>query len=377
MASVLVADSYDSTNLTEIKDQVVQSVVETDGYSTDNTPTPPATGNTKIEDYILIRTIGVGSLARVHLAKSKIDSKFYAVKSLNKELIVSYKQVGHVKDEISILGKMNHPMILSLDSVSQDSKFLFMVLEFVEGGDLFTLISRNAKKTGLKILPEAVRFFSSEIFLAIEYLHSFNIIHRDINPENIAIDAYGHVKLIDFGLANQLQGTDGSARTFCGKRDYLAPEIIKGTPYGKGVDWWSFGIIIFEMLCGYPPFYDKSVKRVYQKILTLSYKFPSFMETDIAFQDLLSKIFVVDSERLTGQEIKDHHWADVINWKDTLNKTHESSAKPNIQPGVGDAKYFDKFPEDGLSKQYGNYGPGRYDEVFNDIVCPSIINTTY
>lgn len=396
-----------------------------------NTATATATAkNTlpplNISDYQLVRTIGLGSLARVHLAQHRHSQKYYALKVLKKSHLIDYKQVDHVKNELQLIQKVQpHPFIPQVYGITQDQGRLFLLLEFIEGGDLFSLIVQHttgqgpavssfapncngAPPPGAPARPKATykipinhtKFYAAELLLAIEYLHSMKIVHRDINPENIAIAADGHIKLLDFGLAKQLSNDNNdnnnnnintpssstaTTKTFCGKSDYLAPEIILGHPYGPSVDYWALGVVIFEMLFGYPPFYStasnstqaaaQSAKQIYEKIVGLKYKFPSYLD-DLETRNIIESLLVRDVTKRGGeavnangesavnhmdaggdnnklryganfaQNLKNHPWFANINWEDLVSKKVEPPFIPFLSSGNGDAKYFDKFPEE-------------------------------
>ena len=148
-----------------------------------------------------------------------------------------------------------------------------MIMDYIEGGELFSLLRKSQR------FPTPVaKFYAAEVFLAIEYLHSLDIIYRDLKPENILLDKNGHIKLTDFGFAKEVQDV---TYTLCGTPDYIAPEVVATKPYNKSVDWWSFGILIFEMLTGYTPFYDPTPMKTYENILNGSITYPDYLPPDI------------------------------------------------------------------------------------------------
>jgi serine/threonine protein kinase len=168
------------------------------------------------------------------------------MKVVKKELLLKTDQVAGIKVEREILEKFDHPFIMGLQYAFQDAERLYLIMEFVNGGELFEHL-----KTARKFDEERAKFYAAEIILALEYLHKNGVIYRDVKPENILIDSEGHVKMTDFGLSKGgLEVTGGRTESFCGTTEYLAPEIINSKQYGYSVDWYSLGLVIYEMLCG-------------------------------------------------------------------------------------------------------------------------------
>lgn len=189
-------------------------------------------------------------------------------------------------------------------------------------------------------------FYAAEVVLAFEFLHSHNIVYRDLKPENMVIHQDGHIRIIDFGFAKEIEG---HTYTLCGTPDYLAPEILKQQGYGRAVDWWALGVLIYEMLTGCPPFYDSQNMRLYDKILVSKPHFPPSMDSDA--KDLIEKLLEKDPYKRLGsghagvEEIKQHPWFKDVRW-DTLLACHVT---PPYRPKVaapGDDTNFDKYPED-------------------------------
>lgn len=199
----------------------------------------------------------------------------------------------------------------------QDHENLFMLQEYVIGGELF----RHLRKSG-RFPNDTARFYAAEIVLALEYLHSKDIIYRDLKPENILLDHRGYIKITDFGFAKKVIDRTW---TLCGTPEYLAPEIIQSKGHSKSVDWWSLGILIFEMMAGYPPFYDDNHFGIYEHILGGKVQYPSYFEN--AGKDLLKKLLVIDRTKRLGnmkggaQDVKKHKWFRNTDWHALLNKT--------------------------------------------------------
>ncbi len=194
----------------------------------------------KLDDFELDRTIGTGSFGRVMVVYLKRDkSQRYAMKMLKKENIVKMKQVEHTLNERKILSSIDFPFIVKLSYAFKDTSNLYMVLEYVSGGEMFT----HLRKTG-RYSEENACFYASQIVLTFEYLHYLQIVYRDLKPENVLYDANGYVKITDFGFAKIIKDRTW---TLCGTPEYLAPEIILSRGYNKAVDWWALGVIIYEM----------------------------------------------------------------------------------------------------------------------------------
>merc|ERR1711991_125270 len=191
-----------------------------------------------ISEFDMISTIGTGTFGRVYLARHTTTSKYYAMKVLKKVEVVRLKQVEHITSEKNILSVISHPFIVNLFGAAQDTKNLYMLLEYVIGGEVFTHLRRAGR-----FPPDVSRFYGAEIVLALEYLHSLDIIYRDLKPENLLLDNNGHIKITDFGFAKKVEDRTW---TLCGTPEYLAPEIIQSKGHGKAVDWWALGILIYE-----------------------------------------------------------------------------------------------------------------------------------
>ncbi|VDN97008.1 unnamed protein product [Rodentolepis nana] len=220
----------------------------------------PKKYNSKLSDFVCLKTVGTGSFGRVCLAQHKRTKRYLAIKILQKAKIVKLKQVEHTLNEKKILSCIDFPFIVTLKSYFKDNANLYMALEFINGGELFSLIRREGK-----FKEDTARFYGAQVVLALEYLHSMDIAYRDLKPENLLIDKYGYLKLTDFGFAKVVKGRTW---TLCGTPEYLAPEIILSKGYSRAVDWWAVGVLIFEMIAGYPPFFADQALQVYEKIVT-------------------------------------------------------------------------------------------------------------
>ena len=202
-------------------------------------------------DFNILRTIGRGTYGKVYLVQHKHTEQIFAMKSVLKELLIKTDQVAGIRVEREILEKFDHPFIMGLEFAFQDNQRLYLIMEFVNGGELFFHLKQV--KGGFN--EDRARFYAAEICLALEYLHKSGVVYRDLKPENVLVDNEGHIRLTDFGLSKSgLEDTNGRTESFCGTPEYLAPEIIRDKEYGYSVDWYSFGLVVYEMLTGVNPF---------------------------------------------------------------------------------------------------------------------------
>jgi serum/glucocorticoid-regulated kinase 2 len=201
--------------------------------------------NVSVEDFDFIKVIGKGYFGKVSQVKYKEDNNIFALKTLKKNKLKEAKQIQHTKTERKILEFVNHPFIVSLKFAFQSDTKLYLVMDYYNGGELFYHLRKNKRFN-----EEQAKFYLAQIILAIEFLHKNKVIYRDIKPENIILDNKGYIKLTDFGLAKEDVSDEVGTQTFCGTPEYLAPEIIRGDKYGKSVDIWCMGILLYEMLFG-------------------------------------------------------------------------------------------------------------------------------
>ncbi|KAI0408743.1 Pkinase-domain-containing protein [Xylaria palmicola] len=318
-------------------------------------------GKYSLGDFDLLRTLGTGSFGRVHLVQSKHNQRFYAVKVLKKAQVVKMKQVEHTNDERRMLGEVKHPFLITLWGTFQDARNLYMVMDFVEGGELFSLLRKSGR------FPNPVaKFYAAEVTLALEYLHSRHIIYRDLKPENLLLDRHGHLKITDFGFAKRVPD---KTWTLCGTPDYLAPEVVSNKGYNKSVDWWSLGILIYEMLCGYTPFWDSgSPMKIYENILRGKVRYPAYVHPDA--QDLLERLITPDLTKRLGnlyggpQDVKEHPWFAEVTWDRLSRKDIDAPYTPPVKAGAGDASQFDRYPEE--TDVYGQPGNDEYGNLFTE-----------
>ena len=259
--------------------------------------------NVHFEDYTLLEIIGSGSFAQVYKAKHNPTNRFVAVKVFEKKAMTKEEDIANFKNEIDIMRKIDHPLIATFFELFENQDYYFVSMELIENESLLNFINSCA---GLDELT-ASRLFC-QIVIVVQYIHEhYNILHRDLKAENILLDRYGNIRLIDFGLSKIFTKENPMCKTVCGSPAYAAPELIQGQPYSKSVDVWSIGVILFAMVAGYLPFDDDNLSVQITKILKCEPFYP--VNASQPLLDLLQRILVKDpKERITIEGIKKHPW---------------------------------------------------------------------
>jgi serine/threonine protein kinase len=313
-----------------------------------------------LEDFEFLKPISKGAFGQVFLAKHKRTSDLFAIKVLKKNNIMRRKSMKRVNDEHKILQCANNPFIVKLFYSFQSDENLFLVMEYLPGGDLLSLLENIGYFD-----VEIARFYLAEIVLALEYLHKHGIIHRDLKPDNCIITKEGHVKLTDFGLSaiglSQALHSEGlieengsptsekklsemsrreRAYSCVGTPDYLAPEILRGNGYDKACDFWSLGAMTYEFLAGLPPFTDETPDGVFKKIMDPDFvpEWPDDIEIPESAKDMVMNMLIRDPNQRLGsrkgiEEIKNHPFFEGIQWNSLL------SSQPQFKPHEG-VNYF-------------------------------------
>lgn len=298
-----------------------------------------------LNDFERLRTLGRGAFGRVILVKSIKDGDVYALKVLSKIEVIKMKQLENVMNEKQILAACNYPFIVRLHHTFKDNSYLYMALEFVMGGEMFSLL-RSMRRFPDKM----VKFYATQVVLAFEYLHELTIAYRDLKPENLLITADGFLKVADLGFAKMIP-KDKRTWTLCGTPDYMAPEIIMSRGYHCAVDWWAFGVLLYEMTAGLPPFMHNDQMKTFESIVVGKVKFTKHFGSDLS--NLISNLIQTDLSRRYGNlkngiaDIKKHRYFSDIDWLKIYNKQIEPPHKPKVKGDI-DTSHFDKYEEETL-----------------------------
>ncbi|KAJ7771397.1 kinase-like domain-containing protein [Mycena maculata] len=346
-----------------------------------------------LDNFRTVKVIGKGAFGEVRLVQKTDTGKIYAMKTLKKEEMLKKDQLAHVRAERDVLAESASDWIVQLYYSFQDPSYLYLIMEFLPGGDLMTMLIKYDTFS-----EDVTRFYMAECVLAIDAVHQLGFIHRDIKPDNILIDKDGHVKLSDFGLStgfhkqhdsnyyqrlldstnngqtsaqasrnsvmvnsinltmtnDQIQTWKANRRKLAystvGTPDYIAPEIFQQKGYGKECDWWSLGAIAFECLVGYPPFCSESTHDTYQKIMQWQYHlaFPDDVHLSKQAEDLVRRLITSADRRMGIQEIKKHPFFYGVDW--TTLRNIDAPFVPHLR-SITDTSYFptdqlDQVPEE-------------------------------
>ncbi|XP_014216493.1 RAC-beta serine/threonine-protein kinase B-like [Copidosoma floridanum] len=293
-----------------------------------------------LENFEFLKVLGRGGYGRVISCREKgTTENLYALKSVMKSFIIGRNQVSHTLSENRVMRIMRHPFLISLKYSFQTADRLFFVVDYLSGGDLYFHVKHD------RFFDEdRAKFYGAEIILAVGYLHTQGIIHRDLKLENILLDKDGHIKIVDFGLCKEDITYGKTTNTFCGTPEYLAPEILEDRAYGRAVDWWSVGVIICEMMSGKLPFDDRDREILSRMIRKEKVKFPKTFSVEA--KDVLRGLLVKDPDmRLGGgpldaKEVTEHSFFWSINWNMMLKKKIPPPFKPQVTSDT-DTRYFD------------------------------------
>jgi len=299
----------------------------------------PSSGQSlSIDEFELLKLVGKGSFGKVMQVRKRDTSRIYALKTIRKAHIASRNEITHTLAERLVLARVNSPFIVPLKFSFQSEQKLYLVLAFVNGGELFHHLQQEQRFN-----EERSRFYAGELLLALEHLHELDVVYRDLKPENILLDYTGHIALCDFGLCKLNMKDNDTTNTFCGTPEYLAPEVLNGSRYNRTIDWWTLGVLLYEMLSGLPPFYDETPDVMYQKILHNPLVFSDVVGTEA--RSILTGLLSRDPTKRLGvngaEEIKRHpFFLKHIDFKKLLRKKIQPPFKPKVASAV-DVSNFD------------------------------------
>jgi len=295
-----------------------------------------------LDDFNFLAVLGKGNFGKVMLAEEKKTSSLYAIKVLKKEFIIDNDEVESTRSEKRVFlaaARERHPFLLGLHSCFQTETRVYFVMEYVSGGDLMLHIQR--KQFSLR----QAKFYASEVLLALEYFHANGIIYRDLKLDNILLTVEGHVKVADYGLCKEEMWYGSTTSTFCGTPEFMAPEILLEQRYGRAVDWWAFGVLMYEMLLGQSPFRGDDEDEIFDAILEDEPLYPITMPRDAV--SILQKLLTRDPTRRLGsgksdaEEIKRHPFFKDVNFDDVLHKRIPPPYFPSVN-GSADTSNFDE-----------------------------------
>ncbi|XP_041458610.1 protein kinase C delta type-like isoform X3 [Lytechinus variegatus] len=317
----------------DLDEAVYEPLWTTDGPPERPTAPPP---KYSIDDFMLQKVLGKGSFGKVMLAQQKGTNKYFAIKALKKEVVLEDDDIECTMVERHVLGlAWAHPFLTHLYCTFQSKEHLFFVMEYLNGGDLMFHI-----QSSLRFEEKRARYYAAEIICGLQFLHKRGIIYRDLKLDNVLLDRDGHIKIADFGMCKQNIQGDTKASTFCGTPDYIAPEILKGQKYAASVDWWSFGVLLYEMLIGQSPFHGEDEDQLFDCILHDSPHYPRWLSKDA--HSCLVQLLERNPEIRLGvkSNVRGHPFFKSIDFDRLERREIPPPFKPKIKSD-GDASNFD------------------------------------
>ncbi|KAL3687779.1 hypothetical protein R1sor_014088 [Riccia sorocarpa] len=315
-----------------------------------------------LSSFEVLKLLGTGATAKVFLVRKKSTENYYAMKTILKETVIANQQAERTRSERQILEILHHPYLVTLRYAFQTENKLFIVLDYLSGGELFFHL-----KEANRFDEDRTRFYAAQIVLGIGHLHSLGIVYRDLKPENILLDHEGHVKITDFGLAKSIMKPSTIRRireSFVGTPEYIAPEVLRSCAQGRAVDWWSLGSMIYEMLYGLPPFYDPDPTTVYKKTLFQTLEFPpSFSATA---KHLLSQLLERDQDKRLGgglrdaDEIKEHPFFASVDWTALFSREISAPFVPIIKTADDVGNFDTQFTSERIRESMTVTGERKY-----------------
>jgi len=303
--------------------------------------------------FSIISVLGRGYFGKVMLVQNTSNGKLYAIKSIQKKSLIESRKSHTVIAERNVLMKAKHPFIVQLCFAFQTPIKFYLGLEYVSGGELFFHMKQR------KSLPiDDVRLYVAEIAHALSYLHSIGIVYRDLKPENVMLDAEGHIKLTDFGLAKELIHSD-STKTICGTSEYLAPEIILRIDYSYEVDWWSLGILMCEMLTETTPFSDKNQAKMFSDIVNSPPTFPAGLADDAI--ELISALLTKNPKNRPGfNQIQTYRFFDGLDWEKVYNREYQPRFVPSVDSTTSTKNFDRSFTNEEPADSIGQAAEGNF-----------------
>jgi cGMP-dependent protein kinase len=329
----------------------------------------------RFQDLRAICTLGTGTFGRVKLVEHTPTKRAMALKCMQKAQIVASHQQKNVVSERDVMIEADHPFVLKLYRTFQDKNCIFMLLELVQGGELWTLLYQNTtsiRRSKIGGFPaDASRFYAGCVTSAFDFIHGIGVAYRDLKPENLLLDDKGYLKVVDFGFAKRIPYYKGKLRqdktfTLCGTPEYLSPELVLSKGHDRGVDYWALGILIFELLTGGTPFADPSQQKIFEKIIHSGrhLKFPRGF--DSSAQDLIKKLLNPNPQLRLGhlrggvKDIISHKWFAALDWNALVNKRIAAPYVPKIK-GLLDSSNYDQYDEHDNIQAYRDNGKGYFD----------------
>ena len=298
--------------------------------------------NVTLNDFKIIKVIGRGTFGKVCLVQYKETKEYFAMKSMKKNILLEKDTVQSTLLEKKILENLNYQFLIGMVFCFQTEERIYFVMPFIRGGELFQHLHKSQYFS-----EETTKFYAAIIGLSLEYLHTHGIIYRDIKPENILIDENGYLKLGDFGIAKMLKNNE-KANSFCGTGEYIAPEIITREGHNKAADWWSYGILVYEMLFGIPPFFSTNIEKMFTLITKGELRFPSKIQISKIAKDFIKKLLIKNqNERLGSKggfnEIKKHPFFENFNFVLLEQKKLDVPFKPKLEGSLDLTNFDSKY----------------------------------
>ncbi|KAK2608651.1 Serine/threonine kinase [Conoideocrella luteorostrata] len=307
--------------------------------------TDPGTGQRiGLDHFNFLAVLGKGNFGKVMLAETKRSRKLYAIKVLKKEFIIDNDEVESIRSEkrvFVIANKERHPFLTNLHACFQTETRVYFVMEYVSGGDLMLHIQRGQFGT------KRAQFYAAEVCLALKYFHENGVVYRDLKLDNIMLTLDGHIKVADYGLCKEEMWYGSTTSTFCGTPEFMAPEILLDKKYGRAVDWWAFGVLIYQMLLQQSPFRGEDEDEIYDAILADEPLYPIHMPRDSV--SILQKLLTREPEQRLGsgptdaQEVMSQPFFRNINWDDIYQKRVEPPFKPTIKNATDTSNFDSEF----------------------------------